>query len=188
MRPLNAAEMSAAEQAAIEAGTPVEQLMEGAGAHWPNASYPLAGTKPTPSCADPAIMVGDGYVAARHLKAQGGAVRVAALSSQKRPQPWRAPSGTESGTLSQHQAPLLIEALFGHWSQKAIEPMVKKNFLIIRCRRGAGACDLHVGRQATSARCARRLGLTLANLGAIKPAHRSPRRCIDGPRVLAARP
>ena len=81
MRPiLTAAQMRAAEQAAIDAGTPVEELMERAGAALAEAAYRFAGPRPALILCGPGNNGGDGYVAARHLAERGVAVRVAALA------------------------------------------------------------------------------------------------------------
>src|SRR6476619_2076033 len=84
MRPiLTAAKMRAAEEAAIRGGTGVEQLMERAGAGLAEAAYRFAGPLPALVLCGPGNNGGDGYVAARHLKARGVEVRVAALGEPK---------------------------------------------------------------------------------------------------------
>src|SRR4051795_5071544 len=75
--------MRAAEQAAIDAGTSVEELMETAGAALAEAVYRFAGPTPTLILCGPGNNGGDGYVAARHLAQRGVAVRVAAMSDPK---------------------------------------------------------------------------------------------------------
>ena len=75
--------MRAAEQAAIEAGTSVEQLMERAGAALAEAAYRFAGPLPALILCGPGNNGGDGYVAARHLAERGVEVRVAALAEPK---------------------------------------------------------------------------------------------------------
>src|SRR3954470_22927339 len=83
-RPILTAEaMRAAEQKAIESGTPVEQLMERAGAALAEAAYRYAGPQDVLILAGPGNNGGDGYVAARHLAERGMKVRVAALSKPK---------------------------------------------------------------------------------------------------------
>ena len=67
-RPILTAEaMRAAEQAAIDAGPSVEQLMERAGAALAEAAYRFAGPLPALILCGPGNNGGDGYVAARHL-------------------------------------------------------------------------------------------------------------------------
>ena len=68
---LTAAAMRAAEQAAIDGGTPVETLMERAGAALAEAAYRFAGPRPTLVVVGPGNNGGDGYVAARHLASSG---------------------------------------------------------------------------------------------------------------------
>src|SRR3954454_12901702 len=77
---LTAGAMRAAELSAIDGGTSVEQLMERAGTGLAEAAYRFAGPLPTLVLCGPGNNGGDGYVAARHLKARGVEVRVAALS------------------------------------------------------------------------------------------------------------
>ena len=83
-RPILTAEaMRAAEQAAIDGGTSVEQLMERAGAALAEAAYRFAGPMPALILCGPGNNGGDGYVAARHLAERGVEVRVAALAEPK---------------------------------------------------------------------------------------------------------
>src|SRR5258705_3528935 len=80
---LTADQMRAAEQAAIDAGSSVEQLMERAGAALAEAVYRFAGPLPVLILCGPGNNGGDGYVAARYLADRGVAVRVAALAEPK---------------------------------------------------------------------------------------------------------
>src|SRR5690348_15827429 len=126
MRPILTAEaMRAAEQAAIDAGTSVEQLMERAGAGLAEAVYRFAGPLNTLILCGPGNNGGDGYVAARHLKERGVAVRVAALSEPKSDAAKQARShwGGEIETLSGDtaSAPLIIDALFGTGLKRGLE-------------------------------------------------------------------
>ncbi|QBM75338.1 NAD(P)H-hydrate dehydratase [Sphingomonas sp. AAP5] len=75
--------MRAVEQRAIDAGTSVEALMERAGAAVAEAVRRLAGGAPVLLLCGPGNNGGDGYVAARLLKANGLDVRLAALSAPK---------------------------------------------------------------------------------------------------------
>src|SRR5437763_2392532 len=84
MLPIFTAEqMRAAEQAAMDGGASVEQLMERAGEALAEAVYRFAGPLPALILAGPGNNGGDGYVAARHLAGRGVEVRVAALSEPK---------------------------------------------------------------------------------------------------------
>ncbi|HEY1146787.1 MAG TPA: NAD(P)H-hydrate epimerase, partial [Allosphingosinicella sp.] len=76
---LTAQAMRAAEQAAMDAGTSVETLMERAGAALAEAVYRFAGPLPTLVLCGPGNNGGDGYVAARHLAERGVQVRIAAM-------------------------------------------------------------------------------------------------------------
>src|SRR3954471_15688157 len=80
---LTAEQMRAAEQAAIDAGTEVEELMERAGAALAEAVYRFAGPLQALILTGPGNNGGDGHVAARHLAAPGGEVGVAALAEPK---------------------------------------------------------------------------------------------------------
>ncbi len=75
--------MRAAEEAAIAAGTPVEELMERAGKAAAEAIWRFAGPLPALVLCGPGNNGGDGYVIARELAARGVAVRVAALAEPK---------------------------------------------------------------------------------------------------------
>src|SRR5215204_1966175 len=80
-RPILTAEaMRAAEAAAIDAGTPVETLMERAGEALAEAVFLYAGHRPALILCGPGNNGGDGYVAARHLRKRGVPVRVAAMA------------------------------------------------------------------------------------------------------------
>src|SRR4051794_14394908 len=118
MRPILTAErMAAAEQAAIEAGSSVKELMERAGAALAEATYRFAGPVPALVLCGPGNNGGDGYVAARRLAQRGVAVRVAALAEPKSEAAKWARSQWSGSVepLSQDTkaAPLLMDALFG---------------------------------------------------------------------------
>src|SRR5438067_10791715 len=80
---LTAQAMRVAEQAAIDGGTGVEELMERAGAALAEAAYRFAGPMPALILCGPGNNGGDGYVSARHLAERGISVRVAAISDPK---------------------------------------------------------------------------------------------------------
>ncbi|MFL6763634.1 MAG: NAD(P)H-hydrate epimerase, partial [Sphingomicrobium sp.] len=106
--------MRAAEQAAIDSETTVEQLMERAGAALAEAAYRFAGPMPALILCGPGNNGGDGYVAARHLAGRGVNVRVAALGEPKSEAgKWaRSEWEGEAETLSADTvpAPLIIDA------------------------------------------------------------------------------
>src|SRR6185369_9206908 len=134
MRPiLTTEEMRAAEQAAIDGGANVEELMERAGAALAEATYRFAGPLNTLILCGPGNNGGDGYVAARHLAERGVDVRVAALAEPKSDAAkWaRSKWAGEVEVLGEAiaPAPLLIDALFGTGLKKGLENSAKEQFL-----------------------------------------------------------
>ena len=120
--------MRRAEQAAIDIGTPVETLMERAGAALAEAAIAYAGPLPTLVLAGPGNNGGDGYVAARCLAERGVPVRLAALA-EPQTDAARAARGRFTGpveTLDDETecAPLLIDALFGTGLKRGLEEAV----------------------------------------------------------------
>src|SRR5262245_19489128 len=77
---LTAEQMRTAEAAVIEGGTAETTLMERAGHALAEAVRLYAGPREALILCGPGNNGGDGYVAARHLKAAGYCVRVAALA------------------------------------------------------------------------------------------------------------
>jgi hydroxyethylthiazole kinase-like uncharacterized protein yjeF len=116
-RPILTADgMRAAEAATIEAGTPVEELMERAGIAAAEAIARFAGSQPTLILCGPGNNGGDGYVIARSLAEQGFDVRVAALGEPKSPAARQARerwTGAVEPLDCTSAAPLLVDALFG---------------------------------------------------------------------------
>ena len=117
-RPILTAEaMRVAEQAAIDGGTSVEELMERAGAGLAEAVYRFAGAMPTLILCGPGNNGGDGYVAARHLSERGIQVRVAQLSEPKSDAAkWARGQWNGAVELLSDETraePLVIDALFG---------------------------------------------------------------------------
>ncbi|MBS0479998.1 MAG: NAD(P)H-hydrate epimerase, partial [Proteobacteria bacterium] len=113
---LTAAEMRAAEERTIAAGSSIEQLMERAGAGIAEAVRRLAAGSPVLILCGPGNNGGDGYVAARVLRDNGVDVRVAAtgepnteasLEARKR---W---NGEVSSSSNSGGAPILVDAIFG---------------------------------------------------------------------------
>lgn len=179
-RPLLTAErMRAAEQAAIDGGTSVEQLMERAGAALAEAAFRFAGPLPTLILCGPGNNGGDGYVSARHLAARGVQVRVAALEdSQSDAAKWaRSEWAGDVEALSDEtkSAPLLIVALFGTGLKRGLDTTLNQRLLrlfdeaMIRV-----ACDVPSGAASDSGACLSdvpQFDLTVT-FGALKPAHR----------------
>jgi hydroxyethylthiazole kinase-like uncharacterized protein yjeF len=114
---LTAAEMRAAEEAAIAAGTPVEELMERAGKAAAEAIWRYAGPLPALILCGPGNNGGDGKVIARDLAARGIEVRVGTLADPD----WTA-------------APLLIDALFGTGLSRPLDPGVARRLMDVAAR------------------------------------------------------
>jgi hydroxyethylthiazole kinase-like uncharacterized protein yjeF len=109
---LTAAEMRAAEAAAIAAGTPVEALMERAGTAAAEAIWRFAGPLPALILCGPGNNGGDGKVIARELATRGVEVRVGTLADPD----WTA-------------APLLIDALFGTGLSRPLDPGLARRLM-----------------------------------------------------------
>lgn len=124
---LTAAEMRAAEERAIAAGTPVEELMERAGTAAAEAIRRYDGPMPALILCGPGNNGGDGYVIARALAECGVDVRVAALSEPRSGaalaarQRWRRPVEPFAEA---HPAPLLVDALFGTGLARPLDALV----------------------------------------------------------------
>ena len=179
MRPILTAEaMRRAEQAAIDSGTPVETLMERAGAALAEGAVRFAGPLPALVLCGPGNNGGDGYVAARYLAARGIDVRVAALAEPKSDAAkWARSRWTgEVEQLSQDTqgSPLLIDALFGTGLKRGLEDSV--SLLLSELAHEAlvaVACDLPSGVETDTGAILNPLhavDLTVT-FGALKPAH-----------------
>lgn len=113
---LTVAQMAAADQAAVSAGTPALELMSRAGAAVAGAVIARFSPCETLVLCGPGDNGGDGYVVARLLAAQGWPVRVAASAPPRSPSAkamaaqWEGPVLDLAGDLA---ADLYIDALFG---------------------------------------------------------------------------
>ena len=158
---LTAARMRVAEQAAIDGGTPVETLMERAGAALAEAAWLFAGPIETLILCGPGNNGGDGRVAARHLEARGMTVRIATLDTLADAEP----------------APMLIDCLFGTGLSRPLEEEIGSRLYYLHLDALVSvACDLPSGVDAdTGAHLSNyapvAYDLTVA-FGALKPAHR----------------
>jgi hydroxyethylthiazole kinase-like uncharacterized protein yjeF len=176
---LTAGAMRAAEQAAIDHGTSVEQLMERAGEALAEAALRFAGPMPTLVLCGPGNNGGDGYVAARHLASRGVQVRIAAPGEPKTDAAKLARSqwsGTvESLSGDTNPAPMVIDALFGTGLKRGLEDSIHQQLLrLCDASAVAAACDLPSGVETDSGAelsSVPAYGLTVA-FGALKPAHR----------------
>jgi len=124
---LTAAEMRAAEETAIAAGTPVGILMERAGRGAAEAIWRFAGPLPTLVLCGPGNNGGDGYVIARELAARGVPMRVAALGEPRTPAAQAARDSWHGPVEALHEAApaaLLIDALFGTGLGRRLEDEV----------------------------------------------------------------
>ncbi|MGE5563635.1 MAG: NAD(P)H-hydrate dehydratase [Bacillota bacterium] len=176
---LSTTRMRAAEQAAIDAGTAVEELMERAGAALAEAAYRFAGPTSALVLCGPGNNGGDGYVAARHLAARGVKVRVAAVAEPKSDAAqWaRSQWAGEVEQLSEATAaaPLLIVALFGTGLKRGLDTSVTTELFRL-CEQAMVriACDVPSGVESDSgAELSEvpRFDMTVT-FGALKPAHR----------------
>ena len=179
-RPILTAEaMRAAEQAAIDAGANVEDLMEGAGAALAEAVYRFAGPLPALILCGPGNNGGDGYVAARHLADRGVAVRVAAFAEpQSAAAKWargKWVGEVEALNDATTPAPLLIDALFGTGLRRGLEgPLQEQLLRLASAAQVSIACDLPSGVESDTGQEMSRVpafDLTVT-FGALKPAHR----------------
>jgi hydroxyethylthiazole kinase-like uncharacterized protein yjeF len=179
-RPILTAErMRQAEQAAIDAGTSVEELMERAGAALAEAAYRFAGPMPALLLCGPGNNGGDGYVAARHLSERGVSVRLAALAEPSSDAAkWARSRWTgevEAVSDSTAPAPLIIDCLFGTGLRRGLEASVAQQLSRLSSAAVVTiACDLPSGVEADTGA---ELGSVPAfdmtvTFGALKPAHR----------------
>ena len=175
---LTADRMRQAEEAAIDAGTAVQELMERAGAALAEAAYRFAGPMDALVLCGPGNNGGDGYVAARRLAERGVKVRVAALGEpgSDAARAARSNSSREVETLSDDTiaAPLMIDCLFGTGLKRGLDDAVSAQL----CRLCSDAvvkvaCDLPSGMASDS-------GAELSEVpsfdmtvtfGALKPGH-----------------
>jgi hydroxyethylthiazole kinase-like uncharacterized protein yjeF len=171
--------MRSAEQAAIDAGTPVETLMERAGAALAEATVRFAGAVPVLVLCGPGNNGGDGYVAARHLQERGVDVRVAGLAEPASTAAKWARS-TFAGEVEPFDekakaAPALIDCLFGTGLSKPLEHAAIQQLLRLHGEAQVRiACDLPSGVASDSGECLNDVpsfDLTVT-FAALKPAHR----------------
>ncbi len=170
---LTADEMRAAE-AAADAG--LSELMERAGAAVADAVWRYGGGRATLILCGPGNNGGDGYVAARLLKARGLDVRVAALR-ESRSELAIAARGAWTGPIESladaKAAPVLVDALFGTGLARALEAEIAEPLArLIEAARFTLAVDLPSGVGSDDGNALGAVGadLTLA-LGCHKPAH-----------------
>lgn len=175
---LTADKMRCAEQAAIDGGIGVGELMERAGGALAEAVYRFAGPTPALVLCGPGNNGGDGYVAARCLADRGVAVRVAAIGDPRteaaRHARLRWSGEVEPLGPGTSPAPLIIDALFGTGLKRGLEDTVVEQLSrLCNAAMVAVACDVPSGVESDSgAELSRvpRFAMTVA-FGALKPAH-----------------
>lgn len=124
---LTVAEMRAAEQAAIAAGTSEYALMERAGAEAAKIIWRAGGKRDLLVLCGPGNNGGDGFVIARLLRALGVPVRVAALgesrteSSRKARAAW---GGPVEDLAAAAPATQIVDALFGTGLSRGLDPAI----------------------------------------------------------------
>ncbi|MET0250358.1 MAG: NAD(P)H-hydrate dehydratase [Sphingobium sp.] len=174
---VTAAQMRAAEQAVIAAGTAEYALMERAGAAAAEIIWRAGGDRDVLILCGPGNNGGDGYVIARHLQARGVPVRVAAMSESRTPsarlarEAWGGPIEPFSDAKPAAQ---LVDALFGTGLTRVLdkEAAVRLAALVAGADRSY-AIDLPSGVETDSGRLLSdppAFDVTIA-LGALKPAH-----------------
>jgi len=167
-----------AEQAAIDAGTSVETLMERAGEALAEAVWQYAENRPVLVLCGPGNNGGDGYVAARHLRKRGVPVRVAALAdpatgaAEWARKEW---GGWVEAWTEAEPAAVLVDCLFGTGLSRPLADEVSGRLLDLAERsRITVACDLPSGVETDSGALLSLIpdcDLTVT-FGAMKPAHR----------------
>ena len=176
---LNIEAMRAAEQAAVDSGTSVDELMERAGAALAEATHRFAGPLPVLILCGPGNNGGDGYVAARHLQERGIQVRVAATGDPKSEAAKIARSrfagAVEALDNATAGAPVLIDCLFGTGLKKPLEDDVFTPLLrLFNLARTKVACDVPSGVDSDSGALLNPVPVfdMTVTFGALKPAHR----------------
>lgn len=157
-------------------GVSVEALMERAGEALAEAVWRFGGGRGVVIACGPGNNGGDGYVAARLLRARGLAVSVAAAGEPRTAAAMAARRGYAEPvvTLDEAQAaPLMVDALFGTGLSRPLEPGLSSQ--LARLAAGADfvmAVDLPSGVETDTGALLGgvRADLTLA-LGALKPLH-----------------
>jgi hydroxyethylthiazole kinase-like uncharacterized protein yjeF len=176
---LTAAQMRMAEERAIAAGSSVEELMERAGGGVAEQVRRLAMGSPVLVLCGPGNNGGDGYVAARILKANGVDVRVAANSEPKTEAAIQARArwnGPTEGIDTSASAPLMVDSIFGTGLGRALDDGLAEHLgRLGRQSRLSIAVDQpsHVATdtgEVFNEGHVSPVDLTLA-LGALKPAH-----------------
>ena len=185
---LTTAEIRAAEDAAIAAGTPAEMLMERAGRRAAEAIMAFGGPREVLVLCGPGNNGGDGYVVARVLRDAGCKVTVAASATAATLAATAAASRWTGQVTSLGEAarqPVVVDALFGSGLTRPLAPELRNVAApLMTAARLRVALDLPSGIEADSGA---NLGvLAVADLtiafGALKPAH-----CLEPGRTWCGR-
>jgi hydroxyethylthiazole kinase-like uncharacterized protein yjeF len=171
------AQMRAAEQRAITAGTSVETLMDRAGQGVAAAVHRLAPGAPALVLCGPGNNGGDGYVGAAALKVAGHQVRVAAATeprSEAAVAARAAWTGPVEPIADAAPAPVVVDALFGTGLSRGLDGATASSLCeLAGAARLSIAVDLPSGVATDDGRILSPtpdFTITLA-LGAVKPAH-----------------
>jgi len=173
---LTAAQTRAAEEAAMAGGTSVDTLMERAGHAIAEAVWRFGGDRAVLVLCGPGNNGGDGYVAARILKARGISVRVAALAEPRTDVARRAAAlwdGSVEAVEGAAPAPIIVDALFGTGLARALDAELTQQLQRLRAAaRLVVAVDVPsgVGTDDGANLGAVAADVTVA-LAALKPAH-----------------
>lgn len=182
MRPaefvLDSAQMRSAEQALIDAGTSVDELMERAGRGAADWIWRAGGGRRVTVVCGPGNNGGDGYVIAQALRERGAAVTVIAAHEPRSPAAIAARERYQGEVLDRTASPVgdvLVDCLFGTGITRRLD--IEDQVLLIdlfEAHRYRVAIDLPSGLDADSGdellRYIRPWDLTIA-LGAWKPVH-----------------
>ncbi len=175
---MNGAILTGDEMRAAEAAAPVSlaELMERAGAAVAEAVWRYGGERPALILCGPGNNGGDGYVAARLLKARGLDVRVAALRDPRSDLAIAARAawnGPIEALADAAPSPLVVDALFGTGLKRPLEAEVAGSLVrLVDAARFSIAVDLPsgVGTDDGAAMGGMVCDMTLA-LGSLKPGH-----------------
>lgn len=174
---VTAAQMRAAEDRVIAAGTDAFALMQRAGAAVAEVALRYAGGCETLVVCGPGNNGGDGYVAAEALRRAGVAVRVAAFAEPGTPAATAARRRWEEPVEAWREAraaPLLIDAIFGTGLKKGLQDAdAQRLFALAEQANARIAVDLLSGASADDGVLLSevpRFDVTVAS-GALKPAH-----------------
>ncbi len=173
---LTAQETRAAEAAAMATGVSVDALMERAGLALAEAVWRFGGGQTTLILCGPGNNGGDGYVAARILKARGLPVRLAALAPPATDVAKRAAAqweGPIERLFEAAPAPVVVDALFGTGLSRALDADLSATLKRLRASaHSVIAVDVPSGVETDSGADlgAVQADVTIA-LGVLKPAH-----------------